>query len=94
LRRVLVRYAGLSHNSPRSEIAARVAARSSEKLDPAKLGSLMHECEDAINGAAVDERKSLELVTRLREVERALGLRLRSRETRQAAEGLQQNTLL
>ncbi|MBA2732838.1 MAG: DUF4350 domain-containing protein [Acidobacteria bacterium] len=94
LRRVLVRYAGLSHNSPRSEIAARVAARSSEKLDPAKLESLMHECEDAINGAVVDERKSLELVTRLREVERALGLRLRSRETRQAAEGLPQNTLL
>jgi hypothetical protein len=94
LRRVLVRYAGLSHNSPRSEIAARVAARSSEKLDPAKLESLMHECEDAINGAPVDERKSLELVTRLRQVERALGLRLRSRETRQAAEGLPQNTLL
>jgi hypothetical protein len=36
----------------------------------------------------VDARKSLELVTRLREVESALGLRLRSRETRQAAEGL------
>jgi hypothetical protein len=94
LRRVLVRYAGLSHNSPRSEIAARVAARSSGKLDPVKLESLMHECEDAINGAAIDERKSLELVTRLRHVERALGLRMRSRETRQAAEGLQQNTLL
>jgi hypothetical protein len=87
LRRVLVRYAGLSHNSPRSEIAARVAARS-EKLDPVRLESLMQECEDAINGAPVDARKSLELVTRLREVESALGLRLRSRETRQAAEGL------
>ncbi len=95
LRRVLVRYAGLSHNSPRSVIAASVAARSSGKLDPAKLEQLMHECEDAINGAQlVDERKALELVTRLRQVERALGLRLRSRETRQAAEGLQQNTLL
>jgi hypothetical protein len=94
LRRVLVRYAGLSHNSPRSKIAASVAARSSGKLDPASLEQLMHECEDAINGASVDERKALELVTRLREVERALGLRMRSRETRQAAEGLQQNTLL
>ena len=93
VRRVLVRYAGLSHNSPRSEIAARVAARS-EKLDPAQLESLMHECEDAINGAPVDERKSLELITRLRQVERALGLRMRSRENRQAAEGLQQNSLL
>lgn len=95
LRRVLVRYAGLSHNSPRSMIAAGVATRSSGKLDPVKLEQLMHECEDAINGAQlVDERKALELVTRLRQVERALGLRLRSRETRQAAEGLQQNTLL
>jgi hypothetical protein len=94
LRRVLVRYAGLSHNSPRPEIAARVAARSSGKLDPSKLESLMRECEDAINGAPVDGRKSLELVTRLRAVERALGLRMRSRETRQAAEGLQQNKLL
>jgi Domain of unknown function (DUF4350) len=88
LRRVLVRYGGLSHNSPRSEIAARVAARSLGKLDRVKLESLMHECEDAINGEPVDGRKSLELVTRLREVERALGLRMRSRETRQAAEGL------
>jgi hypothetical protein len=94
LRRVLVRYAGLSHNSPRSEVAARVAARSSGKLDPVSLAQLMHECEDAINGASIDERKALELVARLREVERALGLRMRSRETRQAAEGLQQNTLL
>jgi hypothetical protein len=94
VRRVLVRYAGLSHNSPRSEIAQRVAARSSGKIDPVRLESLMHECEDAINGAPVDGKASLELVTRLREVERDLGLRMRSRETRQAAEGLQQNSLL
>lgn len=94
LRRVLVRYAGLSHNSPHTEIAAHVAARSAGKLDPGKLETLMRECEDAIQGAPVDGRKSLELVARLREVERALGLRMRSRETRQAAEGLQQNSLL
>jgi hypothetical protein len=87
LRRVLVRYAGLSHNSPRSEIAARVAARS-EKLDGAQLEALMRECEEAINGAALDKRKSLDLVQRLREVERSLGLRMRSREARQASEGL------
>ncbi|HKR00971.1 MAG TPA: DUF4350 domain-containing protein [Pyrinomonadaceae bacterium] len=93
LRRVLVRQAGLSHNSPRSEIAARVAARSG-KLDRQKLDTLMRECEDAINGAPIDGRKSLELIAQLREVERALGLRMRSRETRQAAEGLQQNSLL
>jgi hypothetical protein len=94
LRRVLVRYAGLSHNSPRTEVASRVAARSAGKLDAARLESLMRECEDAIQGTPVDGRKALEMVTRLREVERALGLRMRSREARQAAEGLQQNTLL
>jgi hypothetical protein len=94
VRRVLVRYAGLSHNSPRSEIAQGVAARSAGKIDPVDLESLLAECEDAIRGAQVDGKKSLELVTRLREVERALGLRMRSRETRQAAEGLQQNSLL
>ncbi len=94
LRRVLVRHAGLGHNSTRSQIAERVATRSSGKLDPVGLEQLMRECEDAINSGAIDSRKSLELVKRLREVERILGLRLRSRETRQAAEGLQQNTLL
>lgn len=94
LRRVLVRHAGLGHNSTRLEIAERVAARSSGKLDPVRLEQLMRECEEAINSGQVDSRKSLELVKRLREVERVLGLRLRSRETRQAAEGLQQNTLL
>jgi hypothetical protein len=93
LRRVLVRYAGLGHNSSRSEIAARVAVRS-EKLNAARLETLMRECEDAINGAPLDSRKALELVRQLRMVERALGLRLRSREARQAAEGLQQNSLL
>jgi hypothetical protein len=92
LRRVLVRYAGVSHNSSRSEIAARVAARST-KLDATRLETLMRECEDAINGASLDERKALELVRQLRMVERVLGLRTRSREARQAAEGLQQNTI-
>lgn len=93
LRRVLVRQAGLSHNSPRSEIAARAAART-EKLNAAELEILMRECENAINGAPLDTQKALELVRRLRRVERLLGLRVRSREARQAAEGLQQNSLL
>jgi len=92
-RRVLVRFAGLSHNSPRSEIAERVAARSG-KLDPSKLESLMRECEEAIQGAPVDSRKALELTVRLRDVERLLGLRMRSREARQAAGGLPEKTLL
>ena len=93
LRRVLVRYAGLSHNSARSEIAARVAARSGKKLNAARLETLMRECEDAINGAPVDTNKTLDLVRQLRMVERTLGLRTRSREARQAAEGLRQTTI-
>jgi hypothetical protein len=93
LRRVLVRYAGLGHNSARSEIAARVAARSGKKINAARLETLMRECEDAINGAPIDTNKTLDLVRQLRMVERTLGLRTRSREARQAAEGLRQNTV-
>lgn len=93
LRRLLVRQAGLSHNSPRSEIAARAAARS-EKLNAVHLENLMRECEEAIGGAPVDAQKALDLVRRLRRTERALGLGTRSRDARQAAEGLQQNSLL
>ena len=85
-RRVLARYAGLNYNSPRSEIAERVAARSS--IDQHKLETLMRQCEEAINGEPINWRQSIELVRRLREVERDLGLRMRSRELRQAAENI------
>jgi hypothetical protein len=81
-RRVLVRYAGVEHNSTRAEIAARVAARSS--IDRQQLESLMRDCEEAINGAPTNARRSLDIVTRLRQVERALGLRMRAREIKQA----------
>jgi hypothetical protein len=83
-RRVLVRYAGTSNKCPRAEIAARVAARSSLNRD--ELESLMRSCEETINGAPTNARLSLELARRLREVERALGLRMRARDMRQAAE--------
>lgn len=83
MRRVLARYAGMDYNSPRSEIAARVALRSN--LDAFKLETLMRQCEEAINGAPVTWRQSIDLVRRLREVERDLGLRMRSREVKQAA---------
>jgi hypothetical protein len=83
-RRVLARYAGVDSYSPRAEIARRVAERS--KLEYGRLETLMRECEDAMAGAPLSTRKALELVARLREVERALGLRLRSREIRQAKE--------
>ena len=83
-RRVLARFAGLENTAPTSEIAARVAARS--RLDRGQLESLMRDCEDAMAGAPVNARQSLALVARLREVERSLGLRMRSREIRQAKE--------
>ena len=44
----------------------------------------MRQCEEAINGKPVTERQSILLVKRLRDVERALGLRMRARDARQA----------
>jgi hypothetical protein len=85
-RRVLARHAGVDYNSSRSEIATRVAARSN--IDAQKLETLMRQCEEAINGAQINWRQSLDLVRRLREVEKDLGLRMRSRDIRQAAENI------
>ncbi|HEX5886818.1 MAG TPA: DUF4350 domain-containing protein [Pyrinomonadaceae bacterium] len=85
-RRVLARHAGVNYNSSRSEIAARIAERST--IDRHKLETLMRQCEDAINGEPINWRQSIDLVRRLREVERDLGLRMRSRELRQAAENI------
>lgn len=83
-RRVLARYAGIEYNRSRSEIASRVAARSS--LDPYSLETLMRQCEEAINGVPITERQTIHLARRLREVEKSLGLRMRSREVKQAAQ--------
>lgn len=83
-RRVLARLAGLDYNSSRTEIAERIAVRST--IDRQKLETLMRQCEDAINGEPITWRQSIDLVRRLREVERDLGLRMRSRDVRQAAE--------
>lgn len=85
-RRVLARYAGLDYNSPRSEIAARVASRSTLKAH--QLEVLMRRSEEAINGGQITERQSIQLVTRLREVEASLGLRMRSREVKQTAQNI------
>jgi len=84
VRRVLVRYAGLNHSSPRAEIAARIAARSG--LNQQKLETLMRNCEETINGAPTNARESLRMVRQLRQIESALGLRTRERDSRQAAE--------
>ncbi len=85
-RRVLARYAGVDYNSSRSEIASRIASRGT--IDANRLETLMRECEEVINGQPCTWRESIDLVRRLREVERDLGLRMRSREVRQAAENI------
>lgn len=85
-RRVLARYAGVDYNTPRAEIAARVAARSS--LEAHSLETLMRQSEEAINGGPISERQSIQLVKRLREVENALGLRMRSRQVKQTAQNI------
>jgi Domain of unknown function (DUF4350) len=85
-RRALARYGGVDYNSSRAEVAARVALRST--LDADILETLMRQCEETINGAPINWRQAIDLVKRLREVERTLGLRMRSREIRQAAENI------
>ena len=85
-RRVLARHAGLDYNSSRSEIASRIASRGT--IDAHRLETLMRQCEEVINGQPCSWRQSIDLVRRLREVERDLGLRMRSREVRQAAENI------
>lgn len=81
-RRVLARYAGVDYNSPRRTIAERIAARSTIKGH--QLETLMRQAEEAINGGDISEKQSIHLVKRLREVETTLGLRMRSREVKQA----------
>jgi len=85
-RRVLARYAGVDYNSSRSEVASRVAKRST--IDAHSLETLMRQCEETINGEPTTSRQALDLVRRLREVERTLGLRMRSRDARQAVENI------
>jgi uncharacterized protein DUF4350 len=85
-RRVLARHAGVDYNSPRSEIATRIALRGT--IDATRLETLMRECEEVINGRPCTWRETIDLVRRLREVERDLGLRMRQREERQAAENI------
>jgi hypothetical protein len=85
-RRVLARYAGVNYNSSRSEIAARIAARS--KVEAHQLETLMRQCEEVINGQPINWRQAVDLVKRLRELEKKLGLRMRARDARQAAENI------
>ncbi len=84
VRRVLVRYAGLNNNSPRTAIAARVAARSG--LKQLQLEALMRNCEETINGAPTTAKEALRMAKRLRQIESTLGLGSRARDIRQTAE--------
>ena len=84
VRRALVRHAGLNNNSPRAEIAARVAMRSGMSRE--ELERLMRNCEDRINGAPTNAKESLRFARRLRQIESALGLRTRERDAKQATE--------
>jgi Domain of unknown function (DUF4350) len=81
-RRALARYGGADVSAPRAEVAAAVAARSG--IDRARLEALMRECEEVSNGAGVSPRRALSLAAQLRELERALGIRMRAREIKQA----------
>lgn len=82
VRRVLVRYAGVSNSTPRAEIARRVAVRSG--LNREGLETLMKNCEETINGAPAHGKEVLRMVQQLREIESKLGLRTRSRDLKQA----------
>lgn len=80
-RRALARYGGLPPTAPSERIAERVASRSGRDKDA--LRALLRECEDACAGAPLTARRALVLARRLRELERDLGLLMRSREIRQ-----------
>jgi hypothetical protein len=44
----------------------------------------MRDCEDAAAGEPINARRALQLAASLRELERTLGIRMRSREIRQS----------
>jgi hypothetical protein len=81
-RRALARYGGVAANAPLEQIAAGVGRRSGRSRR--KLEALMRECEDSIAGNPLSARRALELARELRELERDLGILMRSREIRQA----------
>jgi hypothetical protein len=82
VRRVLVRYGGVSNSTPRADIARRVAMRSG--LNREELETLMRNCEETINGAPTHAKEVLRMAQQLRDIESKLGLRTRSRDAKQA----------
>lgn len=84
-RRVLARTSGTDITASRERLAARVAQQSG-RVDQKELETLLCDCEDAIAGAPTGGQRALQLATALRRLERALGVRERRRETKQAHE--------
>jgi len=78
LRRVLVRYSGSTFDLPRKDIATKVAERAG--INGGDVEMLMRDCENVINGEPADEKKTVNLVRRLRALERRLGMGVRQRE--------------
>lgn len=81
-RRALARYAGLPASANAAQLAERVAARTGR--DRTRLEATLRECEDAVAGAPLNARRALQLARELRDLERDLGILMRSREIRQA----------
>jgi hypothetical protein len=81
-RRVLVRFAGTSAALPRAEVARRVAERSG--LQSEGIEAVMRDAEAVINGEPIDDKQTVDLIRRMRALERELGLGTRSRDVRQA----------
>jgi hypothetical protein len=59
------------------DLAREIAERG--KLNAAEVENLMFQCEDIIRGEPTNKRETLNLVTRLREIEEKLGLQRRKR---------------
>ncbi len=75
-RRRTARLVGVDNMSvSRTEFAARIAERS--KADPNAVEDLLFKCDEIIIGEPTNKREVLSLVTRIREIEFALGLRKR-----------------
>jgi hypothetical protein len=55
-------------------------------INQQELETLMRNCEDTINGAPTGARDTLRMAQRLREIESSLGLRMRARDAKQAAD--------
>ena len=74
VRRELARFAGVDNTTvSREELARRVAERS--KINSVELETVMRDCENAIQGEKINDKKALALAAKLREFERELGLR-------------------